>query len=104
MDHFNRKMYDEFKSFAMEDGPVAFGKSLEILFGFYESIHVAGFPSEKLSQDFVELAHKCIENGMNLGMLRLEATLQNPHVKPAVRDSLLRLNKLEFCQCECCNC
>lgn len=101
MDHFNRKMYDEFKSFAMEDALVTSGKTLEILFGFYESTHIAGFPSEELSHDFVEMAYKGIGNGTNLGVHKLEAAIQNPHVNPSVRDLLQRL---KLCQCEYSDC
>ena len=84
LNQFNRKMYEDFKSFAMDDAPATGGLSLEILFGFYEAIHVTGSPRDEMTRDFVDLARRLAINGSNLGRSRLESTLDNPNLKPEV--------------------
>lgn len=88
MKHFNRKMYDEFKLLAMEDAHTTSGKSLDLLFGFYEAIHLSGSPPEDVSRDFVDLSQKSVESGSKIGVLRLENTLNNLHLKPTMRNVL----------------
>lgn len=88
LNQFNRKLYEDFKSFAMDDAPTTGGLSLEILFGFYEAIHVNGSPRDEMTRDFVDLARRLAENGSNVGLSRLESTLNNPTLKPEVGKSL----------------
>ncbi|KAF8422037.1 hypothetical protein EV426DRAFT_575423 [Tirmania nivea] len=84
LNQFNRKMYEDFKSFAIDDAAATGGLSLEILFGFYEAIHVTGSPRDELTRDFVELARRLATNGSNVGLSRLENTLNNPNLRPEV--------------------
>ena len=81
-------MYDDFKSFAMDDASTTSCLSLEILFGFYEAIHVTGSPRDEMTRDFVDLARRLAASGSNIGLSRLESTLNNPTLKPEVGKSL----------------
>lgn len=92
MNQFNRKMYEEFKSLAVDDASVTSGLSVEILFGFYEAVHLTGFSREDISRDFVTLARKLATDGTNVGLSRLEATIKNPHLKPMVGNILHSLS------------
>lgn len=93
LNQFNRNMYEDFKSFAMNDASATSGLSLEILFGFYEAIHVSGSPREEITRDFVDLAQKLAGNGSNVGLLRLQHTMNNPNVRGDMGKSLRDLAK-----------
>ncbi|XP_023668288.2 la-related protein 1 isoform X1 [Paramormyrops kingsleyae] len=98
-DHFNRKMYEEFRHFALEDSMESYRYGLECLFRFYSYGLEKRFRKD-IFQDFQEETLKDYDKGQLYGLEKFWAFLKysqmkNQPVEPKLQEHLEKFRHLE---------